>query len=118
MPYKDKSKRSENHKKWHLENRDLVLQKQREYRSKIKVIVFSHYCQNQIECECCGEKSVEFLSIDHIDGGGTKHRKQIGRGNLYNWLVKNNFPEGYRVLCHNCNQAIGMYGKCPHNILK
>jgi len=24
------------------------------------------------------------------------------------------YPTGFRVLCHNCNQAIGLYGYCPH----
>lgn len=118
MPYKDKKIRSENQKKWHLKNRDLILEKQKEYRLKIKLEVFSHYCNGEIKCQCCSEKIIEFLSIDHVDGGGTKHRKQIGRGNLYRWLINNNFPNNYRVLCHNCNQAIGIYGKCPHNILK
>lgn len=66
-------------------------------------------------CQCCGEKRYEFLSIDHIKGGGTKHRKEIGWGeNFTSWLVKNNYPEGYQVLCHNCNQAKTWYGGCPH----
>ena len=30
------------------------------------------------------------------------------------WMIKNNFPKGFQVLCHNCNLAKGFYGKCPH----
>ena len=41
------------------------------------------------------------LSIDHLDGGGTAHRKIVGR-NIYYWLIKNAFPKGYQVLCMNC----------------
>lgn len=26
-------------------------------------------------CKCCGESSPDFLSLDHIDGGGNKDRK-------------------------------------------
>jgi hypothetical protein len=33
---------------------------------------------------------------------------------IYRWLISSGFPEGFRVLCHNCNQAIGLYGFCPH----
>lgn len=60
-----------------------------------------------------------FLSIDHIDGGGTKHRKEIGikngkGGNMSFWIIKNKFPTGFQVLCHNCNMAKGFYGQCPH----
>ena len=28
--------------------------------------------------------------------------------------IKNNFPKGFQILCHNCNIAKGHYGKCPH----
>ena len=24
---------------------------------------------------------------------------------LVNWLVRNDFPEGFQILCHNCNTA-------------
>jgi hypothetical protein len=30
------------------------------------------------------------------------------------WLIREKLPDGFRVLCHNCNQAIGYYGVCPH----
>ena len=33
---------------------------------------------------------------------------------MISWLINERFPEGFRVLCHNCNQAIGYYGECPH----
>ena len=67
-------------------------------------------------CACCGEATVEFLSIDHINGGGAKQRRETGlRGqSFYRWLRENNWPGDFRVLCHNCNQARGAYGYCPH----
>lgn len=62
-------------------------------------------------CCSCGYVNVLALSIDHINGGGTKHRKTIGGGsNFYTWLKKNNYPPGYRVLCMNC-QFIAKRGK-------
>jgi hypothetical protein len=64
------------------------------------------------KCVCCGESNVEFLAFDHIDGGGTQHRKKVG--NITTWIVRNNFPDNIRILCHNCNQARGYYGYCPH----
>jgi hypothetical protein len=36
--------------------------------------------------------------------------------NLYLYLRANHYPLGYRVLCMNCNFAIGHYGYCPHCI--
>ncbi len=72
-------------------------------------------------CACCGEKHVEFLTIDHVNGDGARHRRKIfGRGragggsNFYNWLKRNSYPPGFRVLCYNCNCARGAFGYCPH----
>jgi predicted nucleic acid-binding Zn ribbon protein len=71
-------------------------------------------------CACCGELAYEFLAVDHIDGAGSAHRRQlvekgigVGAG-FYRWLQKNGYPDGFRILCHNCNMAIGFYGSCPH----
>lgn len=55
-------------------------------------------------CVGCGETELIVLQIDHINGGGNKHRKDIGGcRNTYRWLRDNNFPPGFRVLCVNCN---------------
>ena len=72
--------------------------------------VLAHYGGR---CVCCGEERREFLAIDHINGGGGKHIKSI-KMPLTEWLIKNGMPEGFRVLCHNCNMARGFYGTCPH----
>jgi hypothetical protein len=68
-------------------------------------------------CLCCGETEHAFLSLDHIGGNGYKHQKEVRRfgGAYYVWLKQNGFPEGFRVLCHNCNQGRRMNGgSCPH----
>jgi hypothetical protein len=48
---------------------------------------------------------IEFLAIDHMNGAGAQHRRSIGKGGtvLYSWLVRQHFPEGFQVLCHNCS---------------
>jgi hypothetical protein len=66
-------------------------------------------------CQCCGEDRDEFLAIDHINGDGAEHRKQV-REPMYAWLKRNGYPSGFRVLCHNCNMARGLYGCCPHEL--
>ena len=65
------------------------------------------------KCICCGERQIEFLAIDHTNGGGSKHRKAIKKS-IYLYLHQENYPEGFRILCHNCNSARGYYGYCPH----
>ena len=55
-----------------------------------------------------GEKIIDFLTIDHINGGGNKHLeaiRKVGGQSFYNWLITNNFPKGFRVLCWNCNHG-------------
>lgn len=74
-----------------------------------------HYSGNPPKCACCGESHIEFLTIDHIHGGGRKDRIHFGVGsNFYKWLIDNNFPSGFQVLCYNCNCSKGHYGYCPH----
>lgn len=76
------------------------------------------------KCACCGERHPAFLSIDHKNGGGNKHRrslsstgKMVGSSNIYAWLVRNGFPDGFQVLCHNCNFAKSHNpGGCPHQL--
>jgi hypothetical protein len=79
-------------------------------------------------CTCCGETELVFLTIDHVDGNGAEHRREMAaeRGNgateysqagarTYRWLRNNGFPEGFQVLCANCN--CGKHwngGVCPH----
>jgi hypothetical protein len=73
--------------------------------------VLEHY---GLECLCCGEDTYEFLEIDHVNDDGAAHRREVGVSGVYAWLIKNNFPEGFRTLCSNCNMSRGRYGYCPH----
>lgn len=72
-----------------------------------------HYGGNPPACACCGESKWEFLSFDHEAGGGKAHLSSIGY-NIVRWFKANRYPKGFRVLCHNCNFALGHYGYCPH----
>lgn len=74
-------------------------------------------------CACCGESHREFLSVDHIKGNGGYHRRKEGwKGGgkaILQKLRKEGWPEKakneYRLLCFNCNFAIGHHGYCPHH---
>ena len=76
-------------------------------------------------CRCCGENSfVEFLDIDHIAGrykmDSIPELVKIGYSSLLkdyrliDWILEKDFPEGFQILCKNCNGAKGLYGVCPH----
>lgn len=91
------------------------IRKVKEYHNILRNEIFNKYGNS---CACCGESRREFLCIDHINGGGNKHRKSIGNQlgiGFYRWLRNNNWPQGFRTLCHNCNMALGFSGYCPHD---
>lgn len=81
---------------------------------QIKIAVLNAYGGQQ--CACCGQTGLQFLALDHIDGGGNRHRAEIGEGApFYKWLKRNSYPPGFQVLCHNCNQAKALNNNiCPH----
>lgn len=82
-------------------------------KDALQLAAFDHYTRGERVCSCCGENNASFLTIDHVDGGGSVHLQSIGM-DIYSWLKRNLYPDGFAVLCHNCNHAKGSYGKCPH----
>ncbi len=108
---KNKENLSEYIKKYYKENCERIKNKRKSERKERREIVLKHFGSR---CSCCGESLQEFLSIDHINNDGNKHRKIVHPSNLYKWLIKNNFPNGFQLLCHNCNWAKHQYGICPH----
>jgi len=95
-----------------LDNPARGLESQRKYRDATRSAVFAHY---GTVCACCG--SDQRLTIDHIDGTGNEHRRDLF-GNrqagvpFYTWLVTNGFPEGYQTLCRPCNTSKFTGGQC------
>ncbi len=71
------------------------------YYYKLKAEVYSHY---GMSCRSCGFSDPRALSIDHINGGGGEHCRQIGGSGktFYRWLRNNSFPDDFQVLCMNC----------------
>lgn len=91
---------------FYQENKERIKQRVKKYQMiwypKRKEEVFKHY-SSELKCAKCGFSDIRALSVDHINGGGTKHRREIGKGaQFYNWLKKNNYPEGFQILCMNC----------------
>lgn len=89
---------------------------QREYRRALKDQCFQAY--GGFVCACCGETEQKFLTLDHKNNDGAKHRKEIGaRGGIaiYHWIIRNGFPPMFQVLCFNCNHGRHLNGgTCPH----
>lgn len=87
----------------HLKERRRYLQQK---NKQLKIEVLSYYSNGEPKCAFCREADIVVLTIDHIDGRGREHMRQIGRNfgkSFYFWLRKHDYPKGYQVLCFNCN---------------
>ncbi len=118
--WKDKNREHvrQQNRQWHRDNRESSLARKAQYREDLRREVFGHYCGNSDKpfCQCCGENILVFLSIDHINGGGRQHREEIGKlgGSEFLFWIRG-LPEGYQVLCRNCNWGrFANGGVCPH----
>ena len=107
-------------RKWYHNNLERGRAMVKKSRVKVRMMVLQAYSGEKPECACCGEKTVTFLTIDHINNDGAEKRKTHGAGvGFYYYLKKRGFPTGYQILCFNCNcgRAINK-GTCPHKNLE
>lgn len=107
----DPARYSERNRVYRRANRGKFL----EYNRKLRRGVLDAYGNR---CACCGETTPEFLSLDHVNNDGEAHRRELkgyGRA-IYQWLKNAGYPQDgrFQLLCHNCNMAKGLYGRCPH----
>lgn len=102
------------YKKYYWKHKDMLNKKQRiryrereaEVNKRLRLEVLSHYSGGTPHCRVCKITNPQYLAIDHINNDGYIQKKQGVYGIvLYRWLKRNNFPEGYQILCHNHNYA-------------
>lgn len=99
---------------WQRAHPEEVKAHQKKIRARKWTKAFAAYGDR---CVCCGETEPLFLTIDHINNDGAKHRKEIGQRNFLLWLSRNNYPPGFQTMCINCN--LGKHrnkGICPHEV--
>lgn len=116
MAYKTVEAKRANVKAYYQCNKAQIKERARFRWAKEKFEVMAHLCgTSEPFCQCCGELEIKFLSIDHINGDGRKLRvKDKSHKNSCRWIKKHGYPEGFQVLCHNCNFAKGHFDSCPH----
>lgn len=84
---------------------------ERTYREKLRKTVLDRLGTS---CACCRIDDVEILTIDHIDGGGSAHRRQVGSWALLRHLRDIEDVSEYQTLCWNCNLSKGFHQVCAH----
>lgn len=116
-------------------------EKQHAIMQTIKKEVFSAYSKRHSNsetpiCRCCGQSIFEFLEFDHIEGrnemaNDPKARKWGYKSawtgeQLWTKVKECNekfefYPEGFQVLCSNCNQSkknSGVEKTCFHELVR
>ena len=80
---------------------------ERNARHEAKIAVMNMYTNGEATCRHCGQGDIDVLQIDHVNNDGANHRRRqqnaYGGIFLYEWLIRNDYPLGYQVLCANCN---------------
>ena len=123
------AEKEETKRLWYLANRERLLEKGRQYyiehreqrlqydhsrpeihrrqREKARLNILTHYSlTNPPSCAHCGIDDIDVLCLDHINGGGLKQLRELGKhsGTSYwNWIRNQGYPPDYQVLCRNCN---------------
>jgi hypothetical protein len=138
---KNKGKKAKYQKEWNsdpknkarikkLNSSPKYVAKQKEHRINLQMTVFLKYSKRHSKsdvpcCRCCGQTCVQFLAVDHIAGKKQMdsepelvklgYSSKFYSDGLKRWIIKNNFPKGFQILCHNCNLAKGFSkdNKCP-----
>lgn len=84
-------------------NREAIHSRAKVRRQEDKLLCMQFYSNSPVPyCIRCGIADIDVLTIDHINGGGAKHRREVGHS-FYRYLIKGGYPSGYQVLCCNCN---------------
>lgn len=94
----------------HTERKERDKATHQKLRLDRKVMVLTYYGSGRLACVKCGFDDIRALSIDHIDDKGAEHRRQFGYKNgrrmggynIYRWLIRQGFPDGFQTLCMNC----------------
>ena len=104
-------------KKEHQRNASEYRLRERNRRQKLRLAALKAYSVEETPtCICCHTSLIVFLNIDHIFGHGNEHRRSIGVSagtDFFKWLAENDYPEGFQILCCNCNHAKHVLGRCP-----
>ena len=105
MAYKNIEDKRKYDDAYRQRNREILREKAKARRRDAKKKVLDYYGN---ACNHCGFDNILALQIDHIGNNGAEERKSLGSKNFSGWrfyeyLINNDYPDGYQTLCANCN---------------
>jgi hypothetical protein len=107
----------------------VAINRQSQVRLRLEVLTQYSPSKKFPQCSCmgCKETRIPFLTLDHINNDGARHRrelaKELGRRDdgrssgthVYLDVKRRGFPPGFQTLCWNCNCGRRLNGGlCPH----
>ena len=110
---KNSARKKEYQDEYRANHRDEINRRRRKYyvtnRTQIRSVATRRIDKLKAElynifgkrCVQCGFDDVRALQLDHINGGGAQERR--GKTAAQVWRNAINNPEGYQMLCANCN---------------
>ena len=91
---------------YYKKNKKKTQQYNKEYQWMLRQQSLFFYSNGEMKCQLCNNSDIDNLCIDHLNGDGKKHRQKVGWGvNVYRWLINNNFPSDFTILCKRCNRV-------------
>jgi hypothetical protein len=82
-------------------------------RVRLRAEVIEAY-GGRCNCPGCHVVHAELLTVDHVNGDGHLHRKNMrSTRDVYALIKKLGFPPEYQMLCGSCNLAKADKDKCP-----
>lgn len=103
MPIKNRELRLRSKLAYYYRNRTRERAKIGAWRESNKLAAVNVLTNGEGTCRWCGQGDIDVLCFDHIDNNGAAHRKEVGNSAMAWWLIKNDYPAGFQVLCYNCN---------------
>jgi len=103
---KYRTRRNAYAKIYYHEHKGDFLRRQTVSRQRMKKEILEHYSNGVARCAHCRGEDLVVLCLDHVNDDGAYHRRTLGiHGGYetYRRLKRDGFPEGYQVLCYNCN---------------
>jgi len=101
--YKDNKERAQVYDRTHLQK---LARRETLHRLKLNILSYYSNPSGLPICNNCGEQDIDVLCVDHVNGGGHQEHLRLKRNgsSFYGWLVKSGYPNGYQILCYNCNK--------------
>jgi hypothetical protein len=118
MAWLDIEKRRESGRRWYHKKRAtdqaFVIRERKRKRDAVneknallKEAVVNVYTNGEGTCRWCGQGDMDVLCLDHVNDDGARFRQKDRTNHsgslLYKWIIRNDYPPIFQVLCASCN---------------